>query len=67
MPPVPTIRDRLLQEFPEPQANLLARVFVESHDELVAEAELNELTGVVRELAEAKERTDGSAWCSPAA
>jgi hypothetical protein len=54
MATIPTIRSRLLQEFPEPQADLLARVFVESHDELVTKAELNELTGVVRELAEAQ-------------
>jgi len=57
MATIPTIRSRLLQEFPEPQADLLARVFVESHDELVTKAELNELTGVVRELAEAQQRT----------
>ena len=55
MATIPTIRSRLLQEFPEPQADLLARVFVESHDELVTKAELNELTGVVRELAEAQQ------------
>jgi len=60
MATIPTIRNRLLQEFPEPQADLLARVFVESHDELVTKAELNELTGVVRELAEAQKRTDAS-------
>jgi hypothetical protein len=55
MATIPTIRNRLLQEFPEPQADLLARVFVESHDELVTKAELNELTGVVRGLAEAQQ------------
>jgi len=55
MATIPTIRSRLLQEFPEPQADLLARVFVESHDELVTKAELNELTGVVRGLAEAQQ------------
>ena len=54
---IPHIRNRLLQEFPEPQADLLARVFVESHDELVTKAELNELTGVVKELAEAQRQT----------
>jgi hypothetical protein len=52
MATIPHIRNRLLQEFPEPQADLLARVFVESHDELVTKAELNELTGVVKELAD---------------
>jgi len=57
MATIPHIRNRLLQEFPEPQADLLARVFVESHDELVTKAELNELTGVVKELAEAHQAT----------
>jgi len=60
MATIPSIRNRLLQEFPEPQADLLARVFVESHDELVTKAELNELTGVIRELAESQKRTDES-------
>ena len=59
MATIPHIRNRLLQEFPEPQADLLARVFVESHDELVTKAELNELTGVVKELAEAQRQTAG--------
>jgi hypothetical protein len=48
---IPKIRTRLLQGFPEPQADLLAHVFVESYDELVTKAELNELTGVVNNLA----------------
>jgi hypothetical protein len=52
MATIPHIRNRLLQQFPEPQADLLARVFVESHDELVTKAELNELTGVVKEVAD---------------
>jgi polyhydroxyalkanoate synthesis regulator phasin len=51
MATIPQIRSRLLQGFPEPQADLLAHVFVESHDELVTKAELNELTGVVHDLA----------------
>jgi hypothetical protein len=51
MATIPQIRNRLLQGFPEPQADLLAHVFVESHDELVTKAELNELTGVVHDLA----------------
>ena len=55
MATIPQIRNRLLQQFSEPQADLLARVFVESHDELVTKAELNELTGVVKELAEAQQ------------
>jgi len=48
---IPKMRTRLLQGFPEPQADLLAHVFVESYDELVTKAELNELTGVVNNLA----------------
>jgi hypothetical protein len=51
MATIPHIRSRLLAGFPEPQADLLAHVFVESHDELVTKAELNELTGVVHDLA----------------
>jgi uncharacterized protein YifN (PemK superfamily) len=51
MATIPQIRARLLEGFPEPQADLLAHVFVESHDALVTKAELNELTGVVNELA----------------
>lgn len=58
MATIPQIRNRLLQGFPEPQADLLAHVFVESHDELVTKAELNELTGVVKELAVAQSRTE---------
>ena len=65
MATIPQIRNRLLQGFPEPQADLLAHVFVESHDELVTKAELNELTGVVSDLAvnvkdlsEAQRRTE---------
>ena len=65
MATIPQIRNRLLQGFPEPQADLLAHVFVESHDELVTKAELNELTGVVSDLAvnvkdlsEAQKRTE---------
>jgi two-component sensor histidine kinase len=36
------------------QADLMARVFVPAHDQLVTKAEFNELTGVVQELAEAQ-------------
>jgi predicted nuclease with TOPRIM domain len=50
MATIPQIRSRLLEQFPDPQATLLAHVFVESHDELVTKAELNELTGVVHDL-----------------
>ena len=60
MATIPHIRNRLLQEFPEPQADLLARVFVESHDELVTKAELNELTGVVKELERIRLKCSGS-------
>ena len=52
------MREQLLEGFPEPQADLMARVFVSAHDELVTKAELNELTAVVRELAEIQGRTD---------
>ena len=36
----------------------VARVFVSAHDELVTKAELNELTAVMRDLAEAQKPTD---------
>jgi hypothetical protein len=52
------MKSELLAGFPEPQADLMARVFVQAHDELVTKAEFNELTGVVRELAEAQKRTE---------
>lgn len=65
MATIPQIRNRLLEQFPDPQATLLAHVFVESYDALVTKAELNELTGVVhdlsgvvKELAEAQKRTE---------
>ncbi len=38
----------------------MARVFVPAHDQLVTKAEFNELTGVVRELAEAQQGTEWS-------
>lgn len=49
------MREMLLDGFPEPQADLIARVFVSAHDELVTKAEFNELTGVTRELAEVQQ------------
>jgi hypothetical protein len=49
------MREMLLEGFPEPQADLMARVFVSAHDELVTKAEFNELTGVTRDLAEAQQ------------
>ena len=58
MATIPQIRNRLLEGFPEPQADLLAHVFVESQDQLVTKAELNELTGVVKDLAVAQGRTE---------
>ncbi|MBU6275580.1 MAG: hypothetical protein KGQ61_02975 [Planctomycetes bacterium] len=58
MATISSIRTRLLEQFPEPQATLMATVFVESHDELIHRAEFNELTAVVRDLAEAQQRTE---------
>ena len=52
------MKSELLAGFSEPQAELMARVFVQAHDELVTKAEFNELTGVVRVLAEAQQRTE---------
>ena len=58
MATIPQIRDRLLKEFSEPQADLLAHVVTEVYDSLATKADLHELTGVVRELADAQGRTE---------
>ncbi|MFZ4732751.1 MAG: hypothetical protein ACOYK7_09475 [Pirellulales bacterium] len=58
MATISSIRTKLLEQFPEPQASLMATVFVESHDELIHRAEFNELTAVVKELAGAQQRTE---------
>lgn len=58
MATIPQIRLRLLEAFPENQADLLARVVIESHDDLVNRADFHQLTGVVKELAEAQARTE---------
>ena len=54
MASIPQIRNRLLEEFPEKQADLLARVVIEAHDDLVNQADFHALTGVVKELADAQ-------------
>ncbi len=51
---IPQIRTRLLEGFPEMQADLLAHVLIESHDDLVNRADFHELTGVMKDLAEAQ-------------
>jgi hypothetical protein len=58
MATIPQIRDRLLKEFSEPQADLLAHVVTEAYDSLATRADLHELTGVVKELADAQKRTE---------
>jgi len=72
MATIPEIRTRLLEVFPERQADVLAHVVVESHDDLATQADLHKLTGVVsnlanvvtdlaesqKELAEAQKRTE---------
>jgi hypothetical protein len=59
MATIPQIRTRLLEGFPEKQADLLAHVVIEAHDDLVNQADFHALTGVVRELADAqKDLTD---------
>lgn len=58
MATVPQIRDRLLEVFSEKQADVLAHVVVEAYDNLVSRADFHELTGVVRELAEAQKGTE---------
>ena len=54
MATIPQIRNRLLEGFPEKQADLLAHVVIEAHDDLVNQADFHALTGVVKELAEAQ-------------
>ena len=54
MASIPQIRNRLLEEFPEKQADLLARVVIEAHDDLENQADFHALTGVVKELADAQ-------------
>ena len=48
---IPQIRTRLLEVFPEKQADMLAHVVIEAHDDLVNRADFHALTGVVSELA----------------
>lgn len=58
MASIPEIRNRLLEGFPEKQADLLAHVVIEAHDDLVNQADFHALTGVVKELADAQRRTE---------
>lgn len=60
MTTISQLRDRLLEVFSEKQADVLAHVVIEAHDDLVTRADFHELTGVVRELAEAQKRTAAS-------
>ena len=51
MATIPQIRTRLLEVFPEKQADVLAHVVIEAHDDLVNRADFHALTGVVSEFA----------------
>jgi hypothetical protein len=51
MATIPQIRNRLLEGFPEKQADLLAHVVIEAHDDLVNRADFHALTTVVGDLA----------------
>ena len=51
MATIPQIRARLLEVFPEKQADVLAHVVIEAHDDLVNQADFHKLTGVVADLA----------------
>jgi hypothetical protein len=51
MATIPQIRTRLLEVFPEKQADVLAHVVIEAHDDLVNRADFHALPGVVSELA----------------
>jgi hypothetical protein len=50
MATIPQIRTRLLEVFPEKQADMLAHVVIEAHDDLVNRADFHALTGTVSEL-----------------
>lgn len=54
MASIPQIRDRLLTVFPANQADVLAHVVAEAHDDVVNKADFHALTGVVKDLAEAQ-------------
>ena len=54
MATIPQIRNRLLEAFPEKQADVLAHVVIEAHDDLVNQADFHALTGVVKELADSQ-------------
>jgi len=54
MASIPQIRNRLLEGFPEKQADLLAHVVIEAHDDLVNQADFHALTSVVKELADSQ-------------
>lgn len=58
MTTIAQLRDRLLEVFSEKQADVLAHVVIEAHDDLVSRADFHELTGVVRELAAAQKGTE---------
>jgi hypothetical protein len=54
MATISQIRTRLLEGFPEKQADLLAHVVIEAHDDLVNQADFRALTGVVKDLADSQ-------------
>ncbi|MFM9195475.1 MAG: hypothetical protein ACKOWG_07015 [Planctomycetia bacterium] len=54
MATIPQIRERLLEGFSDKQADLLAHVVIEAHDDLVNRADFHALTGVVKEMADAQ-------------
>lgn len=58
MATIPQLRDRLQEVFSEKQADVLSHVVIEAYDNLVSRADFHELTGVVRELAEAQKGTE---------
>ena len=46
MASIPQIRDRLLEVFPEKQADVLAHVMMEAHDDPVTRTDFHALTSV---------------------
>lgn len=54
MASIPKIRDRLKDFFSAEQADVLAHVVIEAHDDLVNQGDFHALTNVVKDLAEAQ-------------
>lgn len=52
------VKRKLEGAFPKKQASVLAEVITDAYSELVKTSDFNELKGIVKELAEAQNRTE---------